>query len=131
MRVLLPKRADRLDVLIRGDAKHAWLCLSTPDFDGDCTSGSFGTSGSCSGLDVIRDVRPLIHTPGEEREPPDSRFSVLADHLCTALERMKGETLRLRYYGRLTLLRIDDAAEGPGETKRSAFLSIREHVGRE
>ena len=34
-------------------------------------------------------------------------------------------------YGRLTLLRIDDAAEGPGETKRSAFVSIREHVGRE
>jgi hypothetical protein len=89
------------------------------------------TCGGYAVLDVIRDVRHLIHTPGEEREAPDSRFSVLADHLCTALERMKGETLRLGYYGRLTLLRIDDAAEGPGETKRSAFVSIREHVGRE
>ena len=130
-RVCLPKHADRLEVLIRGDAENASLRLSTPDFDGAGTPGSFGTRGSFYLRDVIRDVRPLIHRPGEEREAPDSRFSVLADHLCTALERMKGETLRLVYYGRLTLLRIDDAAEGPGETKRSAFLSIREHVGRE
>lgn len=118
MRALLREPADRVDVLIR----DSWFRVSTPLPERAASYGWFKGEAS-------RNVRPPIRVPGEEGESTDIRFSVVADQLCAALGKMREAVLRLRYYARPALLRIDDEAEGSGETSRSAFLSIREQFG--
>jgi hypothetical protein len=119
MGVLLPEPADRLNVLIRGDGGNSSLLISTPLLKGAGSAGS-------ANLPALRTVPPSIRASGEEGEAPDTRFSLVADHLNAAVRKMTGAVLRLRYDRRQALLRIDDEAEESGKTRHSAILSIHE-----
>ena len=117
--VFLTEPAVRLNVLIRGDGGNSSLLISTPLLN----------YAGRSGLETLRTVPPSIRASGEEGEAPDTRFSLVADHLNAALRKMTGAVLRLRYDRRQALLRIDDEAEEFGKTRRSAILSIHEEFG--
>lgn len=117
---VIPARANRVDVLVRGQGEVASIRLTTPGTEEIRSTDEFAI--------IRKHVDPA--TGEESNQPPDTAFMINCRTFLWALSRLKAVTLEVKYFPGRRLLLFGEADQGSGEGPvRSLLLTVQKPKG--